>query len=73
MYVGSDRPGAQQFDIFVATRTLPDGPFGLVTPIAELNTTLDDGDVWLTQNQRYIIFASENATNGQWDLFEATR
>lgn len=73
LYFDSDRPGGQgQYDLFVATRPVPDARFDKVVPASELNGTFYDADPFLTADQRTIIFAT-NRPASEFDIYEATR
>jgi hypothetical protein len=55
----------------VARRAAPTDPFDAPEPVSELNTTQADGDAWLTEDGRTVLFASGPITT--LDLHIATR
>jgi hypothetical protein len=58
-------------DLYIATRAMPDEPYGTPTFIAELNTSADDDDPCLSADARIIVFTS-NVT-GDYEVYEARR
>ncbi len=64
--------GAGGFDLYVATRGLPSGPFEPPVPQTALNTEFDDTSLsWIEDGS--AVFASTRSTAGQWStLWHAT-
>lgn len=68
----SDRPGGEGGrDLWTAERASTAEPFEPAAPVAELVTTGEDGDPWLSADLRTIVFASTR--QGSYDLYIATR
>ena len=68
----SDRPGGRGgVDLYLATRSATDQPFATPQPLVEVNTTNDDSDPWLSDDLRYLVFASN--ISGNQELYEASR
>jgi hypothetical protein len=65
LYFDSNRGGTN--DLYIATRTAPDAPFGAPHLISELATTAADADPWVSPDQRHLFFVREN------QIYEATR
>ena len=65
LYFDSNRGGTN--DLYVATRTAVDAPFGAAQLIGELATTAADADPWVSPDQRHLFFVREN------QVYEATR
>lgn len=70
IYFSSDMGGAG-IDLYTATRTGTTGAFVGRTPVAELNSASGDEDVWISPDQRTLIFTSDR--DGTRDLFVSTR
>jgi hypothetical protein len=62
-----DSPRGGNSDLYVATRTAADQPFGTPIPIAELNTSGNEDDVWISPDQRTLFFVRGGA------IYQATR
>jgi hypothetical protein len=58
-------------DLYFARRAAPDEPFATPTPAAELNSTAEEGDPWLSVDGREIVFFSTRT--GERLLYRATR
>jgi hypothetical protein len=67
----SDRPGTGSNDLYIATRSQASVPFGAPVELAELNTAAGETDPWISDDLRYIVFASDRS--GVWELYEASR
>lgn len=65
----SDRPGAEQDDIWKATRTSTSMPWGTPTRMADVNGSAIDTGPWRSATTLY--FASSR-DRGDFDLYEAT-
>ena len=63
----SERPGAGLGDIWMAERADTSSPFGPPRPVEELNTAGDEGDPWVSEDARHIIFMRNS------QMFEAER
>ena len=68
---GSTREAQGWPDLYETARPSEDAPFIEPVPRAELNSTQAEGDPWLSNDGRYIIFAS--ARDGASQLYEASR
>ncbi|MBA3456013.1 MAG: PD40 domain-containing protein [Deltaproteobacteria bacterium] len=69
LYFSSDRAG--NYDLYVSTRASTTEPFVSISPLAELNTMLDDADPWVSPDGRHLYFMRQGpATNV---LMHATR
>jgi hypothetical protein len=74
LYFASSRPGSVGFDIFLARRDEPDGPFRSPSPIADLSS--DGADRWirLSEDEREAFVASNRAGGeGNLDLYRFAR
>jgi Tol biopolymer transport system component len=58
-------------DLWIATRTDPDGPFGPPTNLTHLNSTTRDIDPFLTANERELFYVSTRT--GRSQLLRAVR
>jgi Tol biopolymer transport system component len=58
-------------DVYQATRPTTSVPFGVATPIAELNTTSNDGAVSITDDGLEVVFFSNRT--GPYDIYHARR
>ncbi len=58
-------------DLELARRADTSGPFRLVGPLAELNSSDDDRDPWATADLSYVVFSSNRS--GSYLLYEASR
>lgn len=59
-------------DLFQAVRPDPSSPFdSTVEPLTELNTSSSEGDPWLSEDGRHILFASDRS--GANRIYEAWR
>jgi len=75
IYFASNRPGTKgSYDLFVATRALPSDPFGVATPVAELNTVGNEAADWISADRCRLYFSSMKASNnGDYDLYVAEK
>jgi hypothetical protein len=71
LHFSSDRQDKGDQDLFVATRSATTDPFGGVAPIAELNSSHDDRDPWLSSDGSEIFFSSDRS--GSLKIYRATR
>ena len=72
IYFTSDRPGGLGGrDMWRAVRADAASAFGTPEPVTELNSSADEQDPWLTQDERVIFFASDRA--GNWEIYQASR
>lgn len=51
----------------------PSKPFGIPTPMTELNTGAQDIHAYFTPDELTVYFASSRAENGDWDIYQASR
>jgi hypothetical protein len=72
MFFTNQNFGTAWDDIYVAYRTEVDLPFGQEFAVSELNSEWDDGDLWISADQRSAFFAS-NRNGGEWNIYEAHR
>jgi hypothetical protein len=63
----SNRPGTSGEDLFMAVRASVDEPFTDIRPIDELNTNGDEGDPWISEDGRHVVFVRDGV------LMEASR
>ena len=63
--------GQGGYDIWMATRPHRNSPFGQVTNLAEINTTENDGDPFISHDGLTLYFQSNR--NGPSQIFRATR
>jgi Tol biopolymer transport system component len=68
MYMGAS---ANEIDIWQSTRTSLDAPFGVPSPVTELNSRFVDGDPSVTGDGQELFFAS--ARSGAIDLYVSKR
>jgi hypothetical protein len=61
--------GEDTGDLFVATRTTLASPFGDVVPLADLNTSDDERDPWLSPDGKHLFFSSDR--DGTLSIYEA--
>ncbi len=61
------------FDLFTATRSAIDQPFGNVTPLSSLNTPHADGDPFLAPDQTTLLFVRQSGVQQPLQIFQATR
>jgi Tol biopolymer transport system component len=74
LFFFSTRPGGKgDRDLWMATRTSSNAPFGAPTPIVELNTAAEESDLWISPDLRTIYFGSCRGGNLDLDLYMATR
>jgi hypothetical protein len=75
IYFASNRVGGgNNYDLYVAERASTSAALGPATKITDLSSAGWDDDVWLSGDQRYIMFDSNRVGGGnQFDLYEATR
>lgn len=75
VWFASDRPGGKgDFDLYLATRPSPEGPWLPPQNIEALNTPADDSGADLSSDGLEIIFAStREGGKGCTDLWRATR
>ncbi len=72
LYFASDRAGKGGLDIFYS-RKLPDGTWGLETPLEEVNTPWDDAYPHLLSGDSVLYIASEGlGSMGGFDIFKFT-
>ena len=71
LHFSSDRQNKGDQDLFVARRAAIGGAFGGFAPIAELNTSHDDRDPWLSSDGGEIFFSSDRG--GTLKIYRATR
>jgi Tol biopolymer transport system component len=64
----SNRNAANQSDLFYATRSERDRPFGAPLPLA-INSTFQDGDAHLSPDGCTLYFASTREGSGDYDLY----
>ena len=69
VYFSSDTGG--NLDLYMATRSALGEMFGARTAVAELNSPQNDEDVWVSSDQRTLLFTSDRG--GTRDLFVSTR
>src|SRR5262245_30154668 len=66
--------GGGNSHLYQATRIEPNGPFGNVQPIPELNSGATDAQPWLSRDGKRIYFISTRDSGGPWqDIWMATR
>ncbi|MFI5203648.1 MAG: hypothetical protein ACHQF2_04060 [Flavobacteriales bacterium] len=72
-YFASERPGGKgKRDLYQATK-LPDGTWGKVKNLEELNTPYDDDAAFIHSSGLYLIFSSRGHMNmGGYDIFRAS-
>jgi hypothetical protein len=58
-------------DVFAARRAGKGAPFADIVPVDELNSPAADGDVWLSPDLNYAVFASDRG--GDYALYETWR
>jgi len=66
-------PPAQGPDIYMATRTSVDKPFGVPRPLEGLNSMSWDYPTFITADACELYFASRRPAVGGWDLYRARR
>jgi Tol biopolymer transport system component len=72
LFFASTRAGGKGgLDLWTATRVTRAVPFAAPQPVAELNSTADDSDPWVSADQRILYFASNRS--GPLELYVATR
>ena len=71
LHFSSDRQNKGDQDLFIAHRADAAGPFGGFAPIAELNSSHDDRDPWLSADGAEIYFSSDRS--GSLKIYRATR
>lgn len=69
MYVVADHGAGR--DIFIATRAAGATDWGARSPVAELNTSMEEGDPWLSPDGHTMYFSS--ARSGASRIYMATR
>ena len=72
IFFTSSRAESTDDDLYVAVRPGPTESFGSAEPLSELNGPGRDGDPWVSDDLRYIIYASEHEDEGI-NLYEAWR
>lgn len=70
LYFASDRDGGER-ELWVAHRADDDAPFEPPSPVVELNTIVEDTDIWVAPDHRTAIFSRN--PDGHDELFQATR
>lgn len=74
LFVSSRDGGLGQSDVWIARRAAASGPFTSLVPLAEINTTLDEGRAVLSRDGRTLFFSStREGGQGGHDLWAATR
>lgn len=68
----SDRPGSTGEDLWRATRASMSLPFGTPVRLATLSSTGIDTDPWISPDGTTIFFASDRASSGDLDIYEAS-
>jgi hypothetical protein len=71
LYFSSDRVTLGDQDLYVAGRSGPQSAFITFVPIAELNTTHQERDPWVSRDGREIYFSSDRG--GTLQIYHATR
>ncbi|MEM7608862.1 MAG: hypothetical protein AAF411_26240 [Myxococcota bacterium] len=71
VYFSRNVPGELDNEIFRASRSSVDQPFGDEEPVPELGANGTDTDPWVSADGRAIVFASRR--NGPFRLYAATR
>ncbi len=71
LHFSSDRLSKGDQDLFVAQRTDLGAPFTGFAPIAELNSSHDDRDPWLSSDGAEMYFSSDRS--GTLKIYRATR
>jgi hypothetical protein len=62
------------YDLFSATRTDTSSAFGAPSPITELDTPYDEGDITVAPNALLAYYASDQPGGlGGWDIWQAQR
>jgi hypothetical protein len=71
----SIRPGGRGgADIYQATRASTSGNFGQVVNVTSLNSSADEGRVWLSADALRAVFSSSRpGPLGSWDIWAASR
>lgn len=72
LYYSQRDLGSGGYEIYTATRTTTASPFGAATAVAELNTSDDESDPWLSPDGRHAVFARAD-NSGDWNIFESVR
>lgn len=68
---GSRRTSVTTTDLFETSRPSVDAPFAIPVLMRELNSAQSEGDPWLSNDGRHIVFSSER--DGTSRLYEAWR
>jgi Tol biopolymer transport system component len=72
LWFDSERPGGPGGrDLYLAIRASRSEPFGPPEVITELSTAAAESDLWISEDMRWIVFASDRS--GNTDLYEARR
>ena len=71
LYFSSDRVTTNDQDLYVAQRATPKSAFTSFTPIAEINTTHQERDPWVSADGRDIYFSSDRG--GSLQIYHASR
>jgi hypothetical protein len=71
LYFSSDRSVIGDQDLYVAVRGAAQSPFTSFVPIAELNTTYQERDPWVSRDRLEIYFSSDRS--GSLQIYRATR
>lgn len=73
IYVANNHaaPGTANVDLYVATRTALDQPFGALVPVTAVNTDSDDRSPSISADGLELYFHSSRS--GNYDLYVATR
>ena len=73
LFFSSDRPGAEQADLFSAERSSLSEPFAEPALMMGVNSPAVESDPWLSRSLDYLIFASSRGDGSTFDLWEARR
>ena len=72
VFMGYNLPGGVgEYDLYIATRTHLNSPFGDVRNLIELNTTANDADPFVLPDGLSLYFTSN--INGNFQIYKATR
>ena len=65
LYLSSNRTGRDGTDFYLATRSATTQPFSSPEHIAELNSSGDETDPWITADRGYIVFTSDRTGDNE--------
>ena len=71
LYFASERPGVGGRDIYRAERPDESSPFGAPVLVIGINTTGDEGDPWVSQDERVIYYT--RGPSGNTDIYVSMR